>query len=263
MADHQHILMGTKRPWLKHLIDTDYKFIKYKDIKLFFQFCKNNKIKILFPFTVRDELFINEHKTILRQKKYRFLVPSSKNIKILNNKSEFVKFMIKNGLSEYIPTRYNSIRYPCILKKNKSVYGKDSYVINSKDDIPKNIDLKEYLIQEPIQGKCEYSTDLLAKNGKIIKWSATKYCYDNNLYIMGHKLISPTIHVDITQPVYDAFVSIIKTLNYDGFCNVDYKIVESGYPKIFEINPRCGGSLKDISMNQFNEFVTEYVELCK
>jgi carbamoylphosphate synthase large subunit len=42
--------------------------------------------------------------------------------------------------------------------------------------------------------------------------------------------------------VSSIFESIIKHLNYSGPCNIDFKLI-NGTPKIFEINPRLGGSL--------------------
>jgi carbamoylphosphate synthase large subunit len=256
------VLVAEKRKWKSYLNDTSYHYDAYKNIDDFMKSCKKNKIKYLLPLTIKNELFLLKYSSKIMAKGYKFLVPSKKVIEILDNKTKFVDYMIKNKLDEYIPKKYNKIKYPCILKKNVSIFGKDGYIINSASDIPENINIDDYLIQEPINGSCEYSTDILAKNGKIIKVSASRYCYDSELYIMGCKVMSPAINEKITDKVYSAFEKIIRTLNYSGFCNIDYKVVDTGYPKIFEINPRCGGSLRDIPLNKFNKLVAKYTELC-
>ena len=261
--NQQIILVGDKNVWRSYLTNTKYSYDKYKDIDDFLMVCKQNHIKYLFPITIHNELFIIKYSSIIKDHGYKFLIPSKKIIETLNDKSKFVKFMIKNNLDKYVPKTYKTIKYPCILKKKKSICGKEGYVINSHSDIPNNINLEDYLIQEPITGNCEYSTDILAKDGKIILISPNKYCYDTDLYIMGHKLMSPAIKDNITNPVSNAFAEIIKALNYNGFCNIDYKIVDTGYPKIFEINPRCGGSLRDIPIKKFNEIVNKYINICE
>ena len=257
------ILFGAKGIWKEFLINMNYQFEKYKYINKFVKLCENKKIQCLFPLSIDHELFLIENSQILRKKGYKFLVPSQKNIQILDDKSEFVTFMINNNLDKYIPKKYDNIQFPCILKKNISIYGRDGYVINSIDDIPQNIDLKDYLIQEPIPGNCEYSTDILAKNGEIIEILPSRYCYHTDLFIGGCKIVmTPAFHEEVTPTVLEAFSEIIKILNYNGFCNIDYKVIDTGYPKIFEINPRCGGSLREQPVEIFKDLINKYTKLC-
>jgi carbamoylphosphate synthase large subunit len=253
------VLVGDKPPWQLFLTNTKYQLDKFKDIN---DLLNKHDIRYLLPVSLGQQAFIHDNSSILKKHGYKYLIPSKEIIKTLNNKSKFNDFMIKNNLDLYIPKKYKKITYPCILKKKESICGKEGYVINSKADIPRHIKLDDYLIQEPILGNCEHSTDILAKNGEIILISPNKYCYDTDLYIMGYKLMSPAIKDEITKPVYDAFAEIIKVLNYNGFCNIDYKILDTGYPKIFEINPRCGGSLRDIPIDDFNDIILKYIDIC-
>jgi carbamoylphosphate synthase large subunit len=47
---------------------------------------------------------------------------------------------------------------------------------------------------------------------------------------------------DLNFNVAAVFKDIIKHLHYSGPCNIDFKLI-NGHPRIFEINPRLGGSL--------------------
>jgi carbamoylphosphate synthase large subunit len=237
------------------------KFTKFRDNPDFFDYCERKHIEYIFPLATGDTYFLNDNAKKLRYNGYKFLVSPTDTVKMLANKSRFVDFMIDNKLQKYIPEKYKSIQYPCILKKNRSIFGQDSYVIKQPSDIPRNIDIKkDYLIQEVIPGKCEYTTDILAKNGNIIMHTTLKYCYKDEVYIMGINLLSTGHLENMSADVYNVFEKIIKKLNYSGFCNIDYKITSDGTPKIFEINPRCGGSLKNIGRKNLYNFIEKYTE---
>jgi carbamoylphosphate synthase large subunit len=248
---------------------TDLKFADFRNNSSFYNYCKSKDIKYFFPLATGDSYFLNSHSNQLRQRGYRYLVSPTSTIKMLSNKSEFVDFMINSGLGNYIPKRYDSIQYPCVLKRNRSMFGQQTYIINSKHDIPSGIKIqkihKNYLIQEPIIGPCEYTTDILAKNGKIYMYTTLKYCYKSSLYVMGTDLISSGKFIEtLPEKVYNVFAAIVKKVNYSGFCNIDYKITEDGIPKIFEINPRCGGSLKNIKRRQYMyKYLDLYTELAE
>jgi len=257
------ILLPTNEKWEYVLRKRkDLKFTSFRHNDDFYSYCKRKNIKYLFPLATGDSYFLNENANYLRGKGYRFLISPTTTIKMLSNKSNFAEFMINNDLNKYIPQKYDSIQYPCILKKNRSIFGQDSFVINSKNDIPPGLTAKSikknYIIQEPIYGLCEYTTDILAKNGKIYMHTTLKYCYKNQIYIMGSNLISTGHLEDISEQVYNVFATIIRKVNYSGFCNIDYKLTDDGTPKIFEINPRCGGSLKNISRKKY---LYKYFEL--
>jgi carbamoylphosphate synthase large subunit len=48
--------------------------------------------------------------------------------------------------------------------------------------------------------------------------------------------------VNLNHETSRTIKNVIKHLNYSGPCNIDFKLI-NGIPKIFEINPRLGGSL--------------------
>jgi len=47
----------------------------------------------------------------------------------------------------------------------------------------------------------------------------------------------------ISADLLSIFQGILKPLNFNGPCNIDFKLTPQGKLKIFEINPRLGGSL--------------------
>ena len=246
------------------------------------------------------------------------VMPSLNNIKTLNCKNEFKKFIIDNSLEQYVPKTYNKFNeftlLPLILKRFNLNAGQGCYIVGSdedknivfnNDEIVKivirrvlNIDneikefvlntllkgdneklnmllkgndillkndnnifdllngennynlleemiLGKYVIQDYIINPIEDVTYIVFKDGNILEHVSYKYNYNSNNYIK--RAIYNSDHDKITkivleQKYLDVFKDILCKLNYFGVCNFNYKI-DNGNIKIFEINPRLGGTL--------------------
>jgi hypothetical protein len=89
-------------------------------------------------------------------------------------------------------------------------------------------------------GKSEYATHILCKDNKIVYSLNVKYTFANDMPIKGK---DKPLYMTIIKSYYlDTFTTILNTINFEGLCCFNYKIVD-GKPLIFEINPRFGGSL--------------------
>ncbi len=226
---------------------------------------KLENIDIIFPLKMEDVICLAENRQILNDNNIKILLSDIETINMLNHKTNFYDFMIENNFSQYIPKKYDLIQYPCILKKNVSFYGLGSKIVWTESDLPhhKNLDIikQEYAMVEPIYGEYEYATHVLAKDGEIILHCTYRFSQFNNknIYIRGSGSKDQSKEViNINDDIISTFRKVIKTLNYNGMCCFDYKIVDD-IPKIFEINPRIGMSL--MKGENVCKFIDKYTEL--
>jgi len=179
-------------------------------------------------------------------------------IDILNNKINFYYFMINNNFENLIPITYKinneiiqQISYPCIFKLAITFGGKDSTICKNPRDLKQcEKNKNDYFIQEFIMGSSERSAHLFIRNG-IIKWAK---CYElkhhNNFYIHKGRMEK---YKKISDFDFNLFKDIFMRLDYTGFACIDFKII-NGNIKIFEINPRLGGTL--VHDEDFKELIT-------
>jgi hypothetical protein len=237
-----HILFSKKEIWndiilksfKRTLIEVHFEEFTHSDF---------SKYDLVVPLVVSDLLICIDRKAELRNQ--IIPIPSLDAFNICNNKLEFSRILSENGLNDFIPKTGNSLNYPYILKKETGEYGKTTFVINNNEEESMHKELLndgKHFKQELIKGNKEYASHIVFKNGKIASHTRICYTYDRELYVQG-KLIY--VSKAICIPKFEAeFTKVLSAINYEGLCCIDYK-VKDGLPKIFEINPRFGGSLTD------------------
>ena len=187
-------------------------------------------------------------------------------IKLLDDKYLFNQFMIKNSFEKYIPVTYftsydkkiQNILYPSIYKLIKTCGGAGSSILLKDDDLKKCNLKRKCMIQEYIVSFIEYAGHFLVIDGVILHHFFYKCEKDTDIFIQNGAF---NIYTKISLLEYDdIFVKIFKKLNYTGFTCIDFKLVNNEL-KIFEINPRIGGSLvKNIDdLNIMIDVLIQYV----
>lgn len=184
------------------------------------------------------------------------IMPTRDTIQTFMNKKHFYEYMIKHDLSQYVPKTYCNINTDIlnhssvIVKPFQLNYGAGMYVCN-----PHKISPTIYnncIIQEYIDDPVEYVSHVVAKGGVIKCCITYKYTFSQTNHISSQRHQYKTLEkVSISDNAFvgidliNTIESILKPCEYTGFMNVDYKIDNSGKPiiKIFEVNPRLGGSL--------------------
>lgn len=172
-----------------------------------------------------------------------------------DDKVRFIRFMEDYGHQHLLPevyvvnhegerTDYAEIRYPCIFKHALAFGGTGSSV---HLDPSRPLDLSQvppqlsYIVQAYIPGSSELGGHLYVEHGSVRK----------SLYYLGTR--DPSVHIqrgrmgryerletiDQAAEIEDVFAAI----DYTGFACVDFKIDDAGGARIFEINPRLGGTL--------------------
>ena len=173
----------------------------------------------------------------------KYLYPDEKIIELFHNKSKFVDYMLLNFI-ENIPKTYvlnnkvidENFDYPLIYKPQYSTNGRNMIIIKNIEDY--NNIKEKHIIQKFIEDEYEYSMYLICENGKILNHLTIRNKF-NKYFIKTHNFTTYEIVKNLNINV---IVQIIKDVNYNGGACVDFK-VENNDIKIFEINPRFGGSL--------------------
>lgn len=193
------------------------------------------------------------------------LIPSHYNKMILtfHNKLLFNKLMTNNNLQNHVPeliSQFPPTHYPCLVKPIIGLAGRNTYIVNNIDEW-KTIkpDTKFNLIQKYIFSNILYACHLLCKNGDIILAKVYYEPKDTNSYVHCGPLNNPKSR-NINDDELILFSKIIKLNNYHCMCCIDYVYEEdTNVIKIFEINPRTGGSLL-ASKNDFDLFINTIVD---
>lgn len=241
--------------------------------------CDN--INIYVPLSIDQQYFYDN--SII---KHKLCGNNKQHIDIFNQKCLFIYFMINNKLLNLIPNTYainyshelvkskpyfaqdgiqyfKNVKFPCIIKQNISAGGDHVVIIYNEKMLEdyKNIYV-DYVVQEFIvnEDKTEYTCDFYIDNGNIV---TSVYYKDNSvrqtLFYIQHGGLRDKIKINDMNKYNNEFEKIFKILNYTGFACIDFTLIENKI-KIFEINPRLGGTLVTDAFD-FENFLTEILNM--
>ncbi len=203
----------------------------------------NNKI---IPLDLKDRyLYNNDERAIFKM--------DIANVELLNNKCEFAKFMMEY-FPDNIPTTIsiwtNTIDYinpNYILGENRKMIKKTAIGFGGANvTIIQKLEKREnnFVISDYINHTEYYSGHFLIYKGDILKQIFFRGYNKNNpnLIRKGPITVYDILTKDNMVENVNVFGEIFKKINYSGFACPEFTIVD-GKIKIFEINPRPGGSL--------------------
>lgn len=178
-----------------------------------------------------------------RQRRIALPMPAAESVHLCDDKYEFNRALIAAGFGQYIPEMGLALTPPYILKKRIGEWGSECYIIrNSGDEEAQHDRIADpnYFCQEFISGTTEFATHILMVDGKIVKALNIKYKFSSGTPIKGQD----AAHFKVIHhcPYLDLFARILRTIQYEGLCCVNYKVAK-GQLFLLEINPRFGGSL--------------------
>ena len=186
------------------------------------------------------------HMLQLYNNKINALMPSLEHIKQFSCKKQFITYVNNNKLEMYTPKIYNShdeittkklyIVKPYNLNNGTDMYIKQSIDVNKNDFVNK-------IVQEYIENKIEYCAHVVSKNGQIMKCITYAYTFDDMQHIKSFpKNTKNMSKIELDNKYVKQLELFFLSCKYTGISNTDFIICDEQI-KVFEINPRLGGSL--------------------
>lgn len=184
-------------------------------------------------------------------RRHRSLLAENKILQMLDNKLAFQAYMEASVFARYCPRSYPSVEravFPCVIKRLDLSASVGVRVVYSRSELEATLTSpifagEPYLLQELILGDVEYATSFLCDGGRVL-WNWTYVSAMAGLDIVKNEDNSKRRWTIDTPPAaLRQLEEVLTRLRYRGPCIVNYKIGPDGIVKIFEINPRFGGSL--------------------
>jgi carbamoylphosphate synthase large subunit len=171
---------------------------------------------------------------------------AQRGVALCDDKLRFAQFMTDNGFGSFIPTlRSRGAPYPYMWKNRHGIWGMNCTVIdNAEDDAALATSADDsWFAQEYIAGDIEYATNIMRVKGVVRYVSTYRHQMPNPVFVKGQKSSPLQTSFERHSEFIDIFTSILDRLNFEGTACFDYKVREDR-PTIFELNPRCGGSMR-------------------
>jgi hypothetical protein len=181
---------------------------------------------------------------------FRHLTSPRDLIVTISDKNKLHDFLTRSGFQDYLPAVFRegeAVRFPCVVKRLDLYAGDGVRIAHDTKELVSHLRdplFREhpYQIQELISGELEYVTHLVCKSGEILEEYSFEYRMRGPAEIRRFRSPIDFKRSKQSDEVMLLFSQIMKSLNFTGPCNVNFKLVD-GRPVIFEINPRLGGSL--------------------
>lgn len=221
----------------------------------------------IIPLDLRDrEMCQNDKRMIFKM--------DIKHVEMLNNKCLFAKFMMEHypenipntiiivmDQINYIDPNFSNTKPRKMIKKYAfGCAGIGITIMHRLDEnIRKQAGEQDFIISDYIDHTEYYTGHFLVHKGKILKhiiFHATTQ--DENYIKKGSITNYKPIQLEQIKADTRIFERIFNQLNYSGFACPDFIVLDS-IIKIFEINPRPGGSLianKQYCEEFFNTIIT-------
>lgn len=237
----KNILIGTKtilswRDSLKQIQQPHIIIINFHDSVMLEETLSTREIDYIVPLSHRDY-------NVIKHVPIKILYPTMEIYNLLDNNVLFTRFMLENFRS-YVPEIYyldrvklKELVFPVISKPIHSKGGSHMNIYHTEKDFATCTN--KYIVQQFIKELYEYSAFLLCIDGIIVNWKVIRYKYPEYTIKKDN---FPVDYEDISNINLEVFMKIVKKLDYSGGMCIDFKMNKKNRIKIFEINPRFGGS---------------------
>jgi len=185
------------------------------------------------------------------------LFPSASTVSLCHDKFAFREWFKKHFSAAYLPA--DDCSTPLVIAKpRQGEWGHNTYLVDASNQAviaAVRSDPAMYL-ENYVPGQREYSMHILFAQGQLIYAALSTYDHAQANYVQGvTDQPIPTTIVECDE-IPKIFHDLLTTLNYSGAANIDYKIDETGQIRIFELNPRIGGSIAYLT----DSYIAAYVE---
>lgn len=194
---------------------------------------------------------MNIHIFIKIRKLLRYIPEKYKQMIVtFHNKHTFHKFMIKNNLANNVPKKLSKPEFPCIIKPYIGMSGSNTIICSNQNEWNNvQFNMKTHMLQKYIMSNYIYTCHVICNHGIILMAKVYWSLKPTPMFIQKGSMVNYQSR-EINNNEKQLFSKIIELNKYHGVCCVDYDY-ENETIKIFEINPRFGGSL----INNQNDFL--------
>jgi len=211
--------------------------------------CKEEEIVLLFPGMDCELQKLSENRNLFKDNNITVVVSDPGAVMIADNKYLTNKFLRNNNLPAMMTNRFSVVAkiwnmdYPIILKPEKGgARSKNVYKLNSQDDIPDNINLTDYVMQEYIEGD-EYTCGTITLDKYYGCVILRRILRDGDTY---------KAFVEHNEYIESICRKVCEEIKPFGAFNIQLRL-QDGVPYIFEFNARCSGTTACRALAGFNE----------
>ena len=204
--------------------------------------------------------------------------PSSKTLKIIQDKNLQKKFFIKNeiptakfwhfkSIKDYNNSNVkNDIKFPCVWKKTK--FGYDGFgveIINSYNDL-KKLPESEFIIEELIPFKKELATTIARnKSGQIEIFPIVEMMFNKNSNQVEYVVCPAQINDDIKAKAKEIALNVSKSFKQIGLLAVEMFLTNDNKILVNEVAPKPHNSahysIEACTNSQFEQHIKSILDL--
>ena len=204
--------------------------------------------------------------------------PSSKTLKIIQDKNLQKKFFIKNeiptakfwhfkSIKDYNNSNVkNDIKFPCVWKKTK--FGYDGFgveIINSYNDL-KKLPESEFIIEELIPFKKELATTIARnKSGQIEIFPIVEMMFNKKSNQVEYVVCPAQINDDIKSKAKEIALNVSKSFKQIGLLAVEMFLTNDNKILVNEVAPRPHNSahysIEACTNSQFEQHIKSILDL--
>ena len=199
------------------------------------------------PLTLWDRDFLDQRRA--RGERFNALFPSAAAQENCDDKLRFNRLMVRAGFGDHVPKVFSNgdrlpLDEPVIIKRRRDEWGKQSRIALVQPGASSLAhDPAQEFLQEYVPGTIELSAHILLRQGKGVFARTARFEMPDIPHVKGINTGYRTLEWQDGSDHLDLFEKILNAVGFhDGTCCIDFREVD-GKPKIFEINPRLGGSL--------------------
>lgn len=200
-----------------------------------------------------DEEAISMSRRAAKHRRAGWIVRTSKveTLRELDDKGLLMARAGRLGLREFVPHRVPG-KFPVVVKPARGVAGVGVHIAMDAEQLSR-LSSSGSVVQTYVPGRFEHSTLLWMRQGSIVACLNTLYEYETSVYTWPNaREVSRRSRNTIGSTERRVFRKLLH--DYDGMCNVNYKMV-GRKPIILEINVRVGADLGDADDEPTRKFL--------
>jgi carbamoylphosphate synthase large subunit len=248
---HVRLVLGNKPDWTLHMVPKLGNNFRLADDLL--KDSHAGWADVVVPLALNDYDILRANPLFID----KVLLPSAAAVDICHDKQLFREWFLSRFDHAYLPSQTGKSQFS-IAKRRRGEWGQGSFLIAANDRAAREAVRSDYtmLLEDYVAGNREFAFHLLVDRGRVLYSARSSHDHDLSFYVRGEGYQRAQTIVEQCEEIPKIFLDLLAELDYSGAACIDYKLDETGQIRIFEVNPRMGGSL----MRLAGSFVAAYVD---